>query len=314
MPTPPTDIDVVVVTWNGRALLASCLHHLAAQTVPHRVIVVDNASADGTAAWLASDHPEITVVALPENVGFGAGNNRGVEVGTAPYVVLVNNDVDAAPAFLERIVEPLRTGDAIGAVAGLTTRPGEPVVVDQFGIQLDAGLGAYSRATGQDPDHLDPGPLAVPCGAAVAYRRSAYEAVGGFDEALFAYSEDLDLGLRLLAAGWRFAEAPGARGVHLGGATSGGGSPFQRRLSSFGRGFILGRYRHPTRLGAVHALVIDVAVILFGLLRHRTLVPLTERWRGYRTARRGERLTVPPAAIDRRITLRQALRRLASGA
>ncbi|MEH3053296.1 MAG: glycosyltransferase family 2 protein [Patulibacter minatonensis] len=310
---PDVDIDVVVVNWNGRHLLTSCLAHLARQEAPHQVIVADNASHDGSVEMLRAEHPEVSVVALPENVGFGAGNNRGVASGDAPYVVLVNNDVDVAPGFLERIVQPLRDDPAVGAVAGLTTRPGTNVV-DQFGVQLDAGLCAYARATGQDPDAMEPGPLAAPCGAAVAYRRTAYEQVGGFDETLFAYSEDLDLGLRLLAAGWTFADAPGARGVHLGGASTGAGSPMQRKLGAFGRGFVLGRYRRPSAAGQVHAAVVDLAVVVFALLRYRTVVPLTERVRGFRAARRTPRQPVPAELIDRRITLRSALARLAGGA
>lgn len=307
------DIDVVIVTWQGRTLLGSCLDHLRRQTVPHKVIVADNASTDGTVDFLRAEYPEVRLVELSENLGFGAGNNRGVAAGTAPFVVLINNDVDVEPDFLELAVQPLRADKQVGAVAALTTRPGTGLV-DQFGVQLDAGLCAYARGTGQDPDRLAVGPMAAPCGAAVAYRRTAYEQSGGFDEQLFAYSEDLDLGLRLLDAGWRFAEAPSARGVHLGGATAGVGSPWQRKLGSFGRGFILGRYRPAGLGGRLHGLVIDLTVVLFAVLRFRTLAPLTERWRGYRLARRGTRRGVPTAVIDRQVDLRQALRRLSSGA
>jgi len=307
------DIDVVVVTWQGRALLGSCLDHLRRQTVPHQVIVADNASTDETTDFLRAEYQEVQLVELTENLGFGAGNNRGVAAGTAPFVVLINNDVDVAPDFLELIVQPLRADERVGAVAALTTRPGTGVV-DQFGVQLDAGLCAYARGTGQEPDRLDVGPLAAPCGAAVAYRRTAYEQVGGFDEQLFAYSEDLDLGLRLLEAGWRFAEAPSARGMHLGGATAGVGSPWQRKLASFGRGFVLGRYRHVRITDRLHGLVIDLAVVFYALLRFRTFVPFRERWRGYRLAHRGPRYGVPAAVIDRQVNLRTALRRLVGSA
>lgn len=307
------DIDVVIVTWQGRALLGSCLDHLRRQTVPHQVIVADNASTDGTAAFLREHYPEARLVELPVNVGFGAGNNRGVEAGSAPFVVLINNDVDVEPEFLEQAVAPLRADERIGAVAALTTRPGTGVV-DQFGVQLDAGLCAYARGTGQDPDEMTVGPLAAPCGGAAAYRRVAYEQAGGFDEALFAYSEDLDLGLRLLDLGWAFGEAPGARGVHLGGATTGVGSPWQRKLGSFGRGFILGRYRLSGPRARVHALLIDLAVVVFAIVRFRSLVPLVERVRGYRVARRTPRRAVPATVIDREVGTRRALRRLAGGA
>lgn len=309
-PTPPVDIDVVVVTWQGRELLVSCLAHLAKQTVPHRVIVADNASTDGTVELLRQHYPEVTVVALGENLGFGKANNLGVAVGNAPYVVLVNNDIDAAPDFLERAVAPLRSDAAVGAVATLTTHP-HTGRVDQFGVTIDRGLCAYARCSGQDPDALQLQPLAAPCAGAAAYRRTAFDAVGGFDERLFAYSEDLDLGLRLSDAGWAFAEAPGARGVHLGGATAGVGSPFQRRLASFGRGFIVGRYRPTGVRGRLHGFAVDLAVVVAGLVRHRSLDPLTQRIRGWRSARSTQRLAIDPAAIDETVRAVDALRRLA---
>ena len=302
------DIDVVIVNWQGRELLVSCLAHLARQTVPHRVIVADNGSTDGSVELLRQAFPEVTLIALGENLGFGVANNRAVAAGDAPYVVLVNNDVDAAPDFLELAVAPLRADERVGAVAALTTHP-HTGMVDQIGIQLDRGLCAYARGVGQDPDALELPPLAAPCAGAAAYRRAAFEQVGGFDERLFAYSEDLDLGLRLRDAGWQFAEAPEARGVHLGGATAGVGSPFQRRLASFGRGFILGRYRRPGVRGFFHALAVDVAVVVWGAVRHRSLVPLTQRIRGWRSARSTPRLGVDPAALDP-LSTADALRRL----
>jgi len=102
--------------------------------------------------------------------------------------------------------------------------------------------------------------------------------------------------------------------VHLGSATAGVGSPWQRSLGSFGRGFILGRYRSEGVGGRLHGLVIDLAVVFFGVVRHRTFVPLIERLRGYRLARRGGRRGVPAAAVDREVDLGQALRRLVGSA
>ncbi len=309
-PVDHGDIDVVVVTWNGLDLLRSCLRHLRAQTVPHRVIVVDNDSADGTADVIPAEFPEVELLRNAENVGFGRANNRGAQAGSAPYVVLVNNDVDAEPRFLEALVQPLRDDPACGAVTALTLRPGDGQV-DQFGISLDRGLGAYPRCAGQDPARLEAGPLGAPCAGAAAYRRTAWEQVGGFDDRLFAYSEDLDLGLRLSAAGWAFASAPEARGVHYGGATTGRDSDRKRRLAAFGRGFIARRHRPARRGGLLQAWLVDLAVIAFGLLRHRTAAQLTERVRGYRAAGGEPPIIAGEHLIDPAITLRVALRRLA---
>lgn len=303
----PLTVDVVVVTWKARDMLERCLEHLAAAKMERtKVIVVDNASADGSAE-LARAHPAVDVVVEnPENVGFGQAVNAGAAAGDGDVVVLVNNDLFVEPGFVEAIVTPLRDDPRCGMVAGHTLLP-DGAGTDGFGICLGPGLEAYNRGRGDLPLGL----LAGPSGGAAAYRREAFDAAGGFDDRLFAYSEDVDLLLRLRLAGWTAAEAPGARGVHLGGASTGVDSPFQRRLAAFGRGFTLRRFgvlRRPR--AALHALVLDGAVCVFGLLRHRSLTPISGRVRGWRAAGATPRLSVPPGTADATIGLREALRRL----
>jgi len=294
--------DVVIPTWNGADLLCRCLRALAGEDA--RLIVVDNGSDDGTAERVRAEFPDVVLVALPENVGFGRAVNAGVDAGDGDAVVLVNNDVIVEPGFVRAITAPL-ADPAVGMVAGLTTIPGSGEI-DGFGIELDRGLGAYNRGR----RGTQPGRLAMPSGGAAAYRRRAFEAVGGFDATLFAYGEDVDLGLRLLAAGWRAAAAPDARGVHLGGATAGVDSPWQRELAGFARGFLLRRWGVLASRAAPWALVIDALVVGWGLVRHRTAVPLTARVRGWRAAGRGRR-ALPAGAVDPGISLAEAVRRLA---
>jgi GT2 family glycosyltransferase len=304
--------DVVVVTWRGRDVLASCLEHLAAQTEPHRVIVVDNASRDGTAELVRERFPDATYVELPENRGFGAAVNAGVAAGDGDAVVLVNNDVDVDPGFLAALLAPLRADVHIGMVAGMTLMPGRERV-DAFGIELDAGLSAYNRVRHAPlaDSGAAAGVLAGPSGGAAAYRRAAFEQVAGFDETLVAYGEDVDLALRLRAAGWRAAQAPDARGVHLGGATIGVDSPRQRRLGGFARGFLLRRWGVLRSRAAPRALLVDALVVGWGLARHRTLAPLRARVAGWRAAGRGSR-ALPADAIDRSIGVVESIRRLRS--
>ena len=303
--------DVVVVTWNGRDVLASCLEHLAAQTESHRAIVVDNASHDGTAQLVRERFPHVAYVELPENRGFGAAVNAGVATGDGEAVVLVNNDVDADPGFLAALLAPLRADARVGMVAGLTLMPGRDRI-DGFGIELDAGLSAYNRLRGSAPDAVaTAGVLAAPSGGAAAYRRSAFEQAGGFDEMLIAYGEDVDLGLRMRAAGWLAASAPDARGIHLGGATIGVDSPRQRWLAGFARGFLLRRWsvlRSPR--SALRALAVDALVVGWGLARHRTLAPLRARVAGWRAAGRAARRALPPEAVDPSIGVLESVRRL----
>ena len=299
--------DVVIPTWQARDLLARCLSALRADPSPKRVIVVDNASSDGSADLVRSDFPEVTLVELPENVGFGRAVNAGVRAGHGDAIVLLNNDVLVAPGFVDAIVAPLAS-PGVGMVAGLTTIP-ETDLVDGLGIELDRGLAAYNRGR-RSPVGTPRGRLAMPSGGAAAYRRKAWEAGGGFDEALFAYGEDVDLGLRLRSLGWEAAEAPEASGVHLGGASTGVDSPFQRELAGFARGFLLRRYGILRSRAAPRALAVEALVVGWGLARHRTLVPLRARAQGWRAAGRAGRRPLPPGAVDPAIGTVESIRRL----
>jgi N-acetylglucosaminyl-diphospho-decaprenol L-rhamnosyltransferase len=299
--------DVVVVTWRSGERVLQCLERLSGQQPAERTFVVDNASGDDTVAGVRRRFPEVRVLELPDNRGFGAGVNAGALLGTSEALVLINDDVEAADGLLEALLAPLRLDPACGMVAGLTTIPGTEQV-DGFGIELDSTLAAYNRLRHRPADER-PGRLAMPSGGLAAYRRAAFEQAGGFDERLFAYGEDVDLGLRILLAGWTAAEAPRARGVHAGGASIGVRSPRQREMAGFARGFLLRRYGILRSAAALRALTFEVFVVGWGLLRHHTLVPLRARARGWRAAR-GERLKAPSSAIDRTIGWSEALRRL----
>jgi N-acetylglucosaminyl-diphospho-decaprenol L-rhamnosyltransferase len=303
-------IDVVIVTMKARELVLSCLEHLERQTVPHEVYLADNAgNADGTSDAVRERFPTVQLVTNDENLGFGGAIARLVPLGSGEFVVLANDDMDAEPQFLERLVEPLRDDRRVGMVAGLTLQPTGGEVVDGFGIELDPTLIAFNRLRHRSPA-ATPGRLLGPSGGAAAYRRSAWEAADGFDPHFFAYGEDVDLALRLRAAGWLAAAAPEARGVHLGGGTAGVDSPFQRRHSGFARGFLLRRYGVLRGRRAARALLVEALTVVYGLVSARTLMPLSARIEGWRAAGDGPRLAVPPDAVDERITLRETLRRL----
>ncbi|MFT4036426.1 MAG: glycosyltransferase, partial [Patulibacter sp.] len=140
MPTPPT-IDVVVVTWRQRELTLRCLEHLGAQTAAFQLIVVDNASGDGTADAVRARWPDATVIEQAENVGFGRACNAGAAAGTGEVIVLVNNDLFVEPQFLAKLVAPLAADEQVGQVAGVTLLPGDgPARIDSAGVLLDRTL------------------------------------------------------------------------------------------------------------------------------------------------------------------------------
>jgi GT2 family glycosyltransferase len=304
---PPT-IDVLIVTTRARELVLSCLEHFARQTVPHTIYLADNAgNEDGTTDAVTERFPDVHVTTMPENRGFGKAMNQLASQGSGEIVVLANDDMDVEPEFLEKLVEPFEDS-RVGMVAGMTLQPGEGNLVDGFGIELDRALVAYNRLRHRHPDDT-PGHLLGPSGGAAAYRRSAWEAMEGMDPRFFVYGEDVDLALRLRLAGWQAAAAAGARGVHLGGATTGLDSPFQRRHSGFSRGFLLRRFGVLRSRSAPRALAVEALTVLWGLLRFRTTLPLKARIEGWRAAGRTPRLALPPDAIDESISLGECLRR-----
>jgi N-acetylglucosaminyl-diphospho-decaprenol L-rhamnosyltransferase len=303
-------IDVVIPSHNGWQLTKSCLEHLAAQTVPHSVVVADNGSTDGTPRYVRELFPAVHVVELGTNLGFPAACNRGVHAGTGEFVVLLNNDVDCRPDFLERLVAPLRENEELGSVTALLlTLDGEHI--ESFGLTVDPTLAGYPRLRGrparaaQTADSI----LIGPTGAGGAYRRKAWNEVGGLDEGVLFYGEDVDLALRLCGAGWATTGAADAVALHVGSATASRRSSWQRYQGGFARGYFLRRYgvlrgRAAVRAAATEALVVLGDAIVFS----HDLAALRGRVAGWRAARGRPPVARPPReAIERRITFRRSV-------
>jgi N-acetylglucosaminyl-diphospho-decaprenol L-rhamnosyltransferase len=305
----PLSIDVALVAYNRYDLTRSCLEHLAAQTREHRLLVCDNGSTDGTAERIAADRPDAAVVRTEDNRGFAQACNAAAALGDADVLVLLNNDVDCRPDFLERLVAPLEVDPAVGSVAALCIRPDEQRI-DSIGLTTDATLSGFPRLQGHPvADAASPHPVLVgPAGTAAAYRRRAWDAVGGLDERIFAYNEDFDLALRLRAAGWETAAAPAAIGVHLGSATHGHRSAWQRRHAGFGRAYLLRRYGVLRGRAAPRTAFTEALVVAGDAVISRDLAALRGRLAGWKAAAGLPPRALPPAAaIDRGITLRDAI-------
>jgi GT2 family glycosyltransferase len=300
--------DVVIPVYGHYELTRACLECLEHQTLAHRVIVVDDASGDDTVQRIRSDWPQVTLVELRSNRGFTYAVNRGVQAGDGEYVVLLNNDVRLRPDCLERLIVPLGQ-ERVGSVAALMLE-GNEQRIDSFGVTVDVTLAGFARLQGHPPAQaFADGPvLAGPEGTAGAYRRSAWEQVGGLDEAIRAYMEIVDLALRLQIAGWDAAQAANAIGVHLGSSTYGQRSALQRRLAGFSRAYLLRRYGVLRGRVAPRTIFTEALVIAGDLVVCRDLQAARGRLEGWRAARRTPRhLSVPPAAIDSSISLRESL-------
>ena len=282
---------VVIPTLNACEPLARAVASLEAQTVPVQVIVVDNASSDGTLEMLATRFPRVHVVRNTENLGFGRAINRGARAAAAQdadALVLVNNDAVCKPEFVAELLRPF-ADPAVGMVAGVLLQSTAPELIDSAGIELDRTLGSWDYLWNRPLHELAGARHPVgPCGGAAAYRLSAFLELGGFDETLFAYWEDVDLALRFRQAGWSCVLAPAARALHEHGQTVGAASPAARRLEAFGRGYVLAKYRvtESRPLTILHVAALDWPVLLVHLVLRREAGPLRERLRARRLGRR----------------------------
>ncbi|MGD9409268.1 MAG: glycosyltransferase family 2 protein [Thiohalocapsa sp.] len=230
------DLSVIVVSFNTRDLLRDCLQTLYryAGRLRLQVIVVDNASDDGSADMVAAEFPEILLIRSKVNLGFGPANNRGFEAATGRYIVLLNSDAfvdaDTLPRACARMDEEPDTGLAGGRLVG---RDGEwqpsarlfPSLLNEF--LTISGLSAKHPAsrffgrvdrTWADPDL--PADVDWVPGAFTIIRTEALERVGVFDERFFLYYEEVDLCRRIQAAGYRIRYWPDVRVVHIGGESS----------------------------------------------------------------------------------------------
>jgi N-acetylglucosaminyl-diphospho-decaprenol L-rhamnosyltransferase len=273
---------VYIPNFNGARRIGRALAGLREQSRPVDVVVVDNGSSDGSLELLREEFPEVAVMALGRNLGFGPALNRAIDEHRADPLILLNDDAAAGPRFVEALLDAAAEG--VQAVAGVLLQERSPGLIDSAGVVADRTLMGF--------DHLHGEPLAAagggadplgPSGGAALYDRAAFEAVGGFDERIFLYYEDLDLALRLAAAGARCRLAAGATAVHAYSASLGAGSGRKFAHTGWSRGYMLRRYgvmSHP-RL-ALRALACEGALCAGQLLLDRTAKGIGGRLRGWR--------------------------------
>jgi len=303
-------IDVVIPVRDRWDLTERCLLLLREQTAAHQAILVDNASTDGTAHNVRESFPEVRLVETGGNLGFSSACNRGVAAGNGEVVVLLNNDVECRPDFLEHLVRPLQADGQIGTASALLVERGERTI-DSVGLAADPTLASFPRLRGLPVAEAGAARpvLAGPAGAAGAYRRIAWEAVGGLDEHVAFYGEDLDLALRLRSAGWHATAVPDAIGVHVGSATAGLRSERQRFQSGFARAYFLRRNDILRSRLAGRVLLTEALVILGDALMSRDLSALRGRVAGWNEGRHLPKNPYPPRdAIDTTIGFLESMR------
>jgi GT2 family glycosyltransferase len=288
---------VVVPSWNGRARLERLLPTLgdAAQ-----VVVVDNGSVDGTSEMVARRFPDVDVLTLERNEGFSRAVNLAARGASGDVLVLVNDDCVCEPEFVGRLAAAVDPSRSLVMAAGVLLEAGRDQTIDSAGMELDDTLLVFDYLNGEPVAALDGAhaPLG-PCGAAAAFDRAAFLDVGGFDEQLFAYWEDVDLVLRLRLAGAECALASDAHAVHAHSSTLGSGSANKNYLTGFGRGYVLRKWRVVAGRRAPAVLAREAAICAAQLAIDGTAAGLRGRVDGWRAAASVARRGYPVAVVSR---------------
>lgn len=228
MPAPL--VSVVIPSWNGRHLLPRCLDTLRAQSYRRlEIIVADGASRDGTADLVKAEYPEVRLLGLPANYGFSGNVNAGLRAAGGELLALLNNDAEAAPSWIEALVEAALAAPCAGSFASKMLHLDAVGTIAAAGDLLGRSGRPAQRGNGQPDDQRFAQAESVfsACGGAALYRRPLLEDIGLLDEAYFTYLEDVDLGLRARLRGWDCRYVPSAVVRHRVSATGGG------RLASF---------------------------------------------------------------------------------
>jgi len=219
-------VSVIIVTRNGIRFLPDSIRQLKRQSYRNiELLLIDNGSTDGSPEFVESNYPEATVIRCVGNTGFSRGNNIGIKLASGEYVLLLNQDVNLEPDFIEMLVEVMGNDPTVGTACGRIYRGraggAHTSVIDSAGMVILRNRNALNRGSGRnDPAYLKVGAevFGAPASAAL-YRREMLDElrVGEeyLDEDFFAYFEDVDLSWRARALGWRTVYTPRAVAYHV---------------------------------------------------------------------------------------------------
>jgi len=227
-------VSVIIVNWNTRDILRDCLASIATETkVPHEVIVIDNASTDGSADMVAAEFPDIRVIANTDNKGFAGANNQGLAAARGAKVLLLNPDTIILDGAIDTMADWLDAHPDVGCVGCQVLEDADTIqrtcfaetgplnlALVEFGFhRLGPRHSFWGRAEYGDWDRDTLRDVDVVSGMFMLTPRQVLETVGPLDDAFFIYSEEADWCRRIRDAGWRCVFAPVAQIVHLDGGS-----------------------------------------------------------------------------------------------
>lgn len=233
-------VYIIVVNWNGRDVTLECLASLQGVTYPNlRVVVVDNASTDGSTAAVRARYPDTIVLEQPTNLRFAGGNNAGMRHALehgAELLCLLNNDTTVHPEFLTHLVGRLQSAPDIGMVAPKIYYENEPDLIWFAGGTMSMWTGTMRHIGIRERDRGqfdEPREIDYATGCCMLVRREVVERVGMLDESFFMYTEDADWCMRIRRAGYRIVYEPEARVWHKLSVSAGGHLSFYKMKNKF---------------------------------------------------------------------------------
>lgn len=216
-------VTIVIPNYNGKHFMEPCLSSLSKQTYKNfHILVVDNASSDGSIEYMEENYPDIELIKLQKNFGFSKAVNIGIQHSRTPYVILLNNDTTVDTRYVEEMVKAIEKSPKIFSVSSKMIQMYHPELIDSAGdLYTLLGWGVCRGCGRPVSNYQKYDEIFTACAGAAIYRRSVFDEIGYFDENHFAYLEDIDIGYRARIYGYYNMYCPTALVYHVGSGTSG---------------------------------------------------------------------------------------------
>lgn len=227
-------VSVIIPNYNGEKYLRGCIESLRKQDdLDFETIIIDNASQDSDYKWL-DDYKDIIFKRLDKNYGFSPAVNVGIKMAKGEYVLLLNNDTVVEEDFVRQMVKAVEKDQRIFGVSSKMIAYQDHSIMDDAGDEYTVLGWAYKIGDGKPvEDFMKPYRVFSACAGAALYRKKVFDEIGLFDEAFFAYMEDVDVSYRARIYGYYNVYCPEAKVYHIGSATSGGKyNAFKVRLAA----------------------------------------------------------------------------------